>query len=262
MNKLFDLSGRTALITGAGGYLCSEMAVGLAEAGASVLLWDSSEEALSRVKLLIPDADIRAIDLLDQHALTLALDQLQAERQTLDIVINGAYAGGAGTSEQATPVDFESAWRISATASFMIAQGLRPLLRHSATQRGATSSVINISSMYGMVSPDVRVYDRPQGANPPFYGAAKAGLLQLTRYWATEFAPDRIRVNAISPGPFPNPRVQAADPDLCARLSNRVPLHRVGQAAELIGPALFLASDASSYVTGHNLVVDGGWTVW
>ena len=116
--------------------------------------------------------------------------------------------------------------------------------------------------MYGLVSPDLRVYDSALGSNPPFYGAAKAALLQLTRYAACELAKDKIRVNGLCPGPFPAPAVSDEHPHLLDKLTHKVPLGRVGIASEIAGPAVFLASDAASYVTGATLPVDGGWTAW
>ncbi len=116
--------------------------------------------------------------------------------------------------------------------------------------------------MYAMVSPDLGVYDSGNVANPPFYGAAKGALLQWTRYAACEFGKEGIRVNSISPGPFPSDAVQEKDPDFIMRLAKKVPMGRIGLAKEIKGPTLFLASSASSYVNGSNLVVDGGWTCW
>ena len=122
--------------------------------------------------------------------------------------------------------------------------------------------MINVASMYGLVSPDLRVYENAASTNPPFYGAAKAALLQLSRYLACELAKDNIRVNALCPGPFPCPSVKEANPEFIKKLENRVPLGRIGIAEELKGPVVFLASDDSSYVTGSTLNVDGGWTAW
>jgi len=125
-----------------------------------------------------------------------------------------------------------------------------------------SGSVVNVASMYGMVAPDQRLYEAsPAYRNPPAYGAAKAAVLQLTRYAACALAPRGIRVNAVSPGPFPGETVQQ-DRRFIERLASRVPLGRIGSPEEMIGPVVFLLSDAASYVTGHNLVVDGGWTAW
>ena len=123
-------------------------------------------------------------------------------------------------------------------------------------------SIVNVASMYGIVSPQPAAYaGSPDFHNPPAYGAAKAGVIQYTRYAAVHLAPDGVRVNAISPGPFPSPSVQE-DPAFIAGLAARVPLGRIGRPEDLVGPLVFLLSDASRYVTGHNLVVDGGWTIW
>ena len=116
--------------------------------------------------------------------------------------------------------------------------------------------------MYGLVSPQPETYEAfPEYHNPPAYGAAKAGVVQFTRYAACHLAPRGIRVNSVSPGPFPRAEIRA-HAGFVAELAKRVPLGRVGDAEELAGPIAFLLSRASSFVTGHDLVVDGGWTAW
>jgi NAD(P)-dependent dehydrogenase (short-subunit alcohol dehydrogenase family) len=265
-DKLFDLTGRTALITGAGGHLGAPMAAGLADCGARLVLWGRSSDPLERlaeqIRALGGDVMVQQADLSDNEKLDKALCEFKEQFDEVDIIINNAYSGGGGSSEHASVEDFSNAYQIAVTAAFQITQSLRPLLRVAAAKHAGGSSVINISSMYGMVSPDFRVYDSSADANPPFYGAAKAGLIQLTRYMACEFAPEKIRVNSISPGPFPEKKVQAGNPEFCDRLAKKVPMGRIGKPEEIIGPALFLASDAASYVTGTNLAVDGGWTAW
>lgn len=265
-DRLFRLDGRVALITGAGGYLGSEIARGMAAKGAEVVLWDYNHDAAKSVAdRIISDggkASAVAVDVMDEVVLKDALDEFLSKHDRVDVIVNGAYAGGGGSSQHATTDDFQKAYQITVTSAFLIIQQLRPLLESAAQQNQGGSSVINIASMYGHVSPDLRVYDSSKGANPPFYGAAKGGLIQLTRYLACEFAALGIRVNAISPGPFPNKGVQSDNPDFCNRLAEKVPMGRIGKPEELIGPALFLASDAASYVTGANLKVDGGWTAW
>jgi NAD(P)-dependent dehydrogenase (short-subunit alcohol dehydrogenase family) len=116
--------------------------------------------------------------------------------------------------------------------------------------------------MYGVVAPDPRIYHDPMAPNPIDYGAAKAALLQMSRYFAVHYGPSAIRFNCVTPGPFPHPGVQQAHPDFIRDLSKKTALNRIGVNTEIVGPTLFLLSDSASYVTGHSLVVDGGWTAW
>jgi NAD(P)-dependent dehydrogenase (short-subunit alcohol dehydrogenase family) len=123
-------------------------------------------------------------------------------------------------------------------------------------------SIVLFSSMYGVVAPDPRIYAAPMTPNPIDYGAAKAAILQLSRYLAVHYGPDGIRFNCVTPGPFPNPAVQKNHPQFIQDLSNKTALNRVGVNTEIVGPTLFLLSESASFVTGHSLVVDGGWTAW
>jgi len=259
----FSLAGKTALLTGATGHLGEQMAMALGAAGASVLVNSRSQQRVDALVQRLRDQGFTAsalvFDVVDPQQVSEALVSLHSK--PVHILINNAYAGGGGTIEVAEALDYQASYDMAVTSAHRLLKACLPNLREAVRLDG-DASVINIASMYGMVSPDLRLYDAPAGSNPPFYGAAKAALIQWSRYAACEFGDEAIRVNSLSPGPFPSPGVQETKPDFVKTLVSRVPLGRVGQAQELQGPLLFLASSASSFVTGSNLVVDGGWTTW
>jgi gluconate 5-dehydrogenase len=179
------------------------------------------------------------------------------ELDRLDILVNNAAPIHVATIETVPASAFASAAGGIVEAAFVLSQAALPLMR----ARGG--SIINIASMYGTVSPDPGIYGSSGFNNPPQYGAAKAGLIQLTRYLACHLAPEGVRVNAVSPGPFPvREKLAKEQPEFLEALERKVPMRRVGHPDELAGVAVFLASDASSYVTGANIPVDGGWTAW
>ena len=260
---LFKLDGKTALVTGATGHLGRSMAAALAQAGAHVLVNSRSAE---RCAALVSDlaaaggsAEAAVFDVADDRAVDVFFAGIGA--RPLHILLNNAYAGGSGSIKLSSASDYQASYGMSVVAAHATLKAALSNLR-AAVARDGDASVINVASMYGIVSPDMRNYATEQGANPPFYGAAKAALIQWTRYAACEFGPERIRVNSVSPGPFPSKRVQQGEHDFVTRLASKVPMGRIGDATEIGGPILFLASSASSYVNGANLVVDGGWTCW
>lgn len=260
---IFDLAGRTALVTGATGHLGRAMAKALAQAGAHVLVngrkAETCEALAAELRAAGHQATAAAFDVADETAVAGFLAACPAER--LDCLVNNAYAGGGGTVETAAAEDYRRAFEVSVVAAQGLLRLSLPRLRAAVATCG-DASVINIASMYGIVSPNPGNYATPAGTNPPFYGAAKAALVQFTRYAACEFGAEGIRVNAIAPGPFPAPAVQRAAPEFVARLTAHVPMKRMGAAGEIGGPVVFLASSAASFVNGAVLAVDGGWTSW
>jgi len=259
MNSMFDVRDRVVLLTGATGYLGRILARGFAVAGAVVLVNSrSSSRAQALANELVAaggQALPLAFDVTDSAARLAALTWVQQQFGRLDILINNAMA-------VFEPRDFARSYQVGVVAANDLIEDSLGLLGTSAARNPGGASVINMASMYGVVSPDPSLYGRNFPPNPVEYGAAKAGLLQLTRHLGVALGPRRIRVNALSPGPFPSAEVQEQSPDFIQRLGQRNPLGRIGRPEELVGPALFLASDAASYVTGANLPVDGGWTSW
>jgi NAD(P)-dependent dehydrogenase (short-subunit alcohol dehydrogenase family) len=263
LNELMKLKGRRALITGACGSLGRVMAQTLAELGAELVLLDNDDKALAELasKILVDwgvDSIIRNCDLESQVARDgLIVDLLQEGH--LDILINNAaFVGTSSLKGWAVPFAEQSieTWRraieVNLISAFHLCQGLAPLIR--ATGKG---SIINIGSIYGEFGPDWGLYKGTLMCNPAAYGASKGGLLQLTRWLATTMAPN-VRVNAISPGGIIRDQVN----EFVERYEARTPLGRMATEDDFKGAVAFLASDMSAYMTGQNLLVDGGWGVW
>jgi NAD(P)-dependent dehydrogenase (short-subunit alcohol dehydrogenase family) len=263
IHELFDLRGRVALITGATGWLGSAMSRALAEAGATVIA--TSREAAK--------AQAFADTLPKPHGqphlgLAFAPDQSDAivpfvsdvaqRKGPITILINNGYGGSAPSIDTATAADFNAAYHSGVTTYFLLA---REVARHLRTQQ-LPGSIINMGSTYGVVGSYPDVFDGLPVNSPPNYHALKGAVVHLTRHLAVYWAHDNIRVNTISPGPFPADKTQARLPAFIARVNEKVPLGRIGRPEELKGLVVLLASDAGSYITGQNFLVDGGWTAW
>jgi NAD(P)-dependent dehydrogenase (short-subunit alcohol dehydrogenase family) len=262
---LFRLDGKVCLVTGGAGHLGEAMSIALAEAGGHVCILGRTRSTLAKLAKSLTDRGLSAEAVVSDVTMAEDVKSLVADLKRrfgrLDVLVNNAHAGRAGVMTDSKASDYVNAIEIAVAAAAELVNAAHPLLRQ-AVQANGDASVINISSMYGIVSPDPRVYGQSGMNNPPHYGAAKAALLQYTRYAAVHLAPEGIRVNAISPGPFPPDAVQQRDPAFAAALTQKVPLGRLGKPDDLAGAAVFLASSASRYVTGANLPVDGGWTAW
>jgi NAD(P)-dependent dehydrogenase (short-subunit alcohol dehydrogenase family) len=264
LRNYFGLEGKRALVTGAAGHLGRTFSQALAGLGTELILLDRNEEALRSLageleKEHAVSTLVLAADLADDQTLARAVDLVSAGPGTLDLLVNNA--AYVGTSDiEGWAVSFEKqklpAWRqaleVNLTSVFALTQACTPALRLS-----PMASVVNIASIYGLLGPDWSLYDGTPMANPAAYAASKGGLIQLTRWMATTLAP-AIRVNSISPGGIQ----RGQDPAFIARYEARTPLKRMAREEDLAGALLFLAGRPSSYITGQNLVVDGGWTAW
>jgi NAD(P)-dependent dehydrogenase (short-subunit alcohol dehydrogenase family) len=264
LKQLMDLNGRVALVTGGGGHIGSALCEGLAELGASIIVLDVAAEAGHKVASeLEKKYDVQAIslavDLQQEGEIGAVPEMIRAHFDQLDILVNCAgLVGTSGLKDLTAPFmeQGSTTWRlaleVNLTAVFLLIQACAPML--AARKIG---SIINVSSIYGMVGTDLSMYEGTAMGSSAAYGASKAGLLQLTRWLSTMLAP-AVRVNSITPG-----GVQRGQPEeFQGRYVERTPLKRMAVEEDFKGAAAYLASDMSAYVTGHNLVVDGGWTVW
>ncbi len=270
IKELFDLKGRSALVTGGAGFLGQQFSEALSEAGASVIVADLDADAAEAVaeKLVKAGGEASGIDLdvTDPGSAANAVQRTLDRYQSLDILINSAamdpkFESGSKsahkTSFEEFPLDsWKQAMDVNLTGMFLVSQAAARVMAEQG--RG---SIINICSTYGISGPDQRLYEslgEPRLYKPVYYTVSKAGVLGLTRYIATYYAGTEIRCNALTPGGVERDH----DPAFKDAYGERTVMGRMAYPHEMKGAAVFLASDASSYMTGANLVVDGGWTAW
>lgn len=255
----FDLKGRPIWVFGGAGYLGAAVVAQLVQLQAQVLCVDlpGRAEEMVAAKSLQTQVEAASLDAADTAAMEAFVDSCIATHGVPQGLVVMTYASTAKRFDELTTADFDMANHGNLTATFSLA---RAVGRRMAEQ--GRGSMVLFSSMYGSVSPDPSVYAAPMNPNPVEYGVGKAGVQQLARYLAIHWGRQGVRCNSISPGPFPNPSIQVQQPDFVQRLAQKVPLGRVGQAEEIAGAVTFLLSDASSFITGQNLAVDGGWTSW
>lgn len=259
MTPWHSLAGKNIWVTGGAGYLGSAITTALDANAEKVLCIDlaGKAEALVREQKLARTVPV-TFDLSQPEALPDFVATQVVAHGLPDGLVHLPTASSSGLRLADLPADvFQRTFDRALTPTFVLARALAERMK----PRGAGSLVL-FASMYGMVAPDPRIYREPMAPNPIDYGAAKAAVLQMSRYLAVHYGPSGLRCNCVTPGPFPNPRVQAEHPGFIEQLGRKNPLGRIGRNEEIVGPTLFLLTDSASYVTGHSLVVDGGWTAW
>ena len=274
INTLFAFEDKTVVLTGATGFLGRTFAHALLVNGAKVVALGRSDRILQEGRKWAEQygADkvaVHQIDMYDDAALRAICAEIAEREERIDVLVNNAYELGPQTGFNTPSGSLENSsfeqWQRNLQSGVMFAVATTQTLGARMKSQGF-GSIVNIATMYSAVAPRPQLYEGTTSLNPPGYSASKAALAAFTRYTASFWGNDGVRANCISPGPFSNtedldgPNSVAEDSPFVQRLKGYTLLNRIGRPAELCGALLFLASDASSYVTGQNFFVDGGWT--
>ncbi len=261
---LFSLKDKTAIVTGAVGHLGSAISKALAAHGAKVVLLGRTEEKLKEfIEQNNPafenNFEYKVCDVTNTPQFKQIVDEIITEKGSIDILVNCAFNEQRKKPEDITPEDWREGMKNILDHVFFCSQAVIPQM----LKQGKGGSIINIASIYGFLGIDQRAYQEVPSSTI-FYSTAKGGIIQMTRRLATEYASKGIRFNSISPGFFPKPPQpgQPGRPGYVIGLAHKTPMQRIGSPDELAGTAVFLASEASSYITGQNIVVDGGFSAW
>ncbi len=273
IQEKFDLNGKTAVVTGGSGLLGAEFCRTLAEAGANVVLADIDETASKAIASGLVDAGYSAtnfgLDVTRKESAEEMVVETLKKFGSLDILVNSAALDpkfdatasekgiAPGAFEDYPLEDFRAAVDVNLTGMFLVTQAcVKPMVK------AGKGSIINICSTYGLNGPDQRLYLNDDGSRvaykPVYYTTTKAGVMGFTKYLAAYYAETEIRVNALTPGGVFNDHNDTFN----RKYSEKTIMGRMARKDEMNGALLFLASDASSYMTGNNVIVDGGWTAW
>ena len=257
LNTVFSLEGKVVVITGGYGYLGKAMTNALSKAGAIVYVLGRSQARFDECEFS-KNVLFSSCDISKTHEVKTCLKSIFDVKGQIHCLVNNAFFMKMGDHPEEIS---DENWNFSMEGLLnSIYRCIREVIPYLRKTEGS-KSIVNISSMYGIVAPDFDIYNnQPESFTPPFYGVAKAGVIQLTKYFAAYLAKNRINVNCISPGPFPNTK-NIENKEFLTRLKKNTLLNRIGEPDDLIGIIIFLCGSSSSYITGQNLIIDGGWTV-
>jgi NAD(P)-dependent dehydrogenase (short-subunit alcohol dehydrogenase family) len=252
----FRLDGKIALVSGGAGICGVPIVTGLAEAGARVVIASRDVAKCNEIAEAIRHAGLCAeaaeLDLASEASIRMLREELLKQHGRLDVLVNNAVARAGGDLRDMSADQWERTMKVNSTGLFLACQ-----IFSEPMQEARSGSIINIASIYGMVGPDFTIYEGTPLTNPVNYAFAKGGMINLTRYLASFLAPYNVRVNSISPGGF---RTAQTPAEFIPNYTKRTPMRRMAETDDIKGSVIFFASDASSYVTGQNLAIDGGWT--
>jgi len=259
---LMNLKDEVALVTGAGGQLGAEIVSALLQCGAKVIAIDSSSDALEKKTIAMDWASkpvlTIAADIRKRENVSNVFDQSIAHFGKIHHLINNAGVSVFEPFLERAEESIDLVMDVNLKGTLFCIQ---EYLKQKKTMPALRGVIINVASHYGMISPDPRIYTDCDRKNSEIYGATKAGIIQMTRYFSVHAAEFGVRVNAVSPGGVRNPENPQGE-DFQKNYAFRCPLGRMAETWEIIGPVIFLLSPAANYVTGQNIVVDGGMTSW
>lgn len=249
------LDSKVVIVTGGYGYLGKAIVESLAFHGANIIVAARTEDKFNEVFKNVSNVDFLNFDISSTDSIINGYKQVIDKYGKIDVIINNAvYLKGQSPE---TMTDEEWSCGIDGTLNSVF-KAIREIIPIYKVQGGG--KIINVSSMYGVIAPDFSIYDEsPQFLNPPHYGAAKAAVIQLTKYYASYLGKLNVQVNAVTPGPFPSDAVQKNNVFI-EQLKSKTCLNKIGMPEDLAGIFTFLSSDAANFITGQNFIVDGGWT--
>ncbi len=267
--NLFSLTGKVAVVTGGAGLLGQVFCQALVTAGANVAIIDLDKQAAEKTAATIQKADTQKViafecDITSPDSVSAMVEKVVTQLGGIDILLNNAASKGSDLDRFFSPFENYSlqTWRevmaVNIDGLFLVAQSVGNQMK-----KQGGGSIIQVSSIYGVVAPDQRIYEGSEYNGraintPAVYSVSKAAVVGFTSYLSTYWAKSKIRVNTLTPGGI----ASGQNSEFNQKYSNRVPLARMGEASELTGALIYLASDASSYVTGQNIIVDGGLSAW
>lgn len=256
ISDIFSLKNKIAVVTGGAGLIGKPVSLGLAKAGAKVYIADVDKKAGQQLEKKNKNLKLIELDITKPESIKSCVKKILDKEKKIDIWINCAYPRTNDWSNKFEDIKFES-WKknvdMHMNGYFLSCQQIaKPMKKQK------QGCIINFASIYGLVAPDFTIYEGTDKTMPAAYSAIKGGILTFTKYLATYYAKDGVRVNAICPGGIFDNQPKS----FVKKYGDKTPLGRMGKPEELVGPVIFLASDAASYITGHAMVVDGGWTTW
>jgi NAD(P)-dependent dehydrogenase (short-subunit alcohol dehydrogenase family) len=253
LDNIFSHENKTVLITGATGQLGSIFCEAYISAGAKVIGWD-----INKPNRAIEGVHYFDVDIANKSEVDLAMQKSFNIHGTIDVLINNAGVSTFEPFENRPEPKIDWVMDVNIKGTFLCIQSFVNFFDHN---KMTAANIVNIGSFYGVISPDFRIYSDGDRKNSEIYGATKAGVIQMSKYFAVHLADRNIRVNAISPGGIFNPD-QPQGKDFVDKYSFRCPMKRMASADEMVGAILYLSSNAASYTTGQNIVIDGGMSCW